>query len=82
MIYIVLLIMFVPCSIASVFYFRELRENKRLKRKIDSYVESLKYKDTLIDDLLENLIARNEKKKTELRVKMVDGKIIGYMDKE
>ena len=82
MIYIVLLIVLLVCGFVSAFAFRTHDDNKRLKRKLESYKDSLKYKDELIDELLSIVIARSEKKKTELRVKMVDGKMVGYMDKE
>lgn len=82
MIYIVLLIVLLVCGFVSALAFRLYEDKKQLQRKVDSYKDALRWKDDLIDEFLRQSIARSEKKKTELRVKMVDGKMVGYMDKE
>lgn len=55
---------------------------RKLERKLKSYEEALKYKDIVLDACIVRAEEQQEKKKNQLRVRVLDGKLIGFMDKE
>lgn len=57
------------------------RRISMLENKLKSYERALKFKDNVLENCVVRLEKSNQKKKTQLRVKIVDGKIVGYMDR-
>ena len=58
------------------------REAERLKKRLTRYEHAMQYQDRVLDECVTRAEFRQKNKKTQLRVKVLDGKLCGFMDKE